>query len=214
MSPSVEEAPPPRIVPPPAAVRAPTVRAPRRPRPPPSAPPAVRPRPPSCAAPRGPRRPTSPWLLLLALVTSATRPPNRAATTMEHCCRSSSNNGTSLLFRGHQPVVPTVCWRELPACPFGLRILICPNGPAVTPGPAVPGRKQVAGRRVICWAVGMSDHGLRGAELARMFHTEVVGPLLARKLPGFVMRPGGWVRVRMCSGWTMRPAATTTGDAA
>ncbi len=29
----------------------------------------------------------------------------------------------------------------------------------------------------------MSDHGLRGAELARMFHTEVVGPLLARKLP-------------------------------
>lgn len=29
----------------------------------------------------------------------------------------------------------------------------------------------------------MSDHGLRGAELARRFHTEVVGPLLARKLP-------------------------------
>jgi hypothetical protein len=29
----------------------------------------------------------------------------------------------------------------------------------------------------------MSDHGLRGAELARMFHTEAVGPLLARKLP-------------------------------
>ena len=29
----------------------------------------------------------------------------------------------------------------------------------------------------------MSDRGLRGAELARMFHAEVVGPLLARELP-------------------------------
>ena len=29
----------------------------------------------------------------------------------------------------------------------------------------------------------MSDGGLRGAELARMFHAEVVGPLLARELP-------------------------------
>jgi hypothetical protein len=29
----------------------------------------------------------------------------------------------------------------------------------------------------------MSDGGLRGAELARMFHTEVVAPLLARELP-------------------------------
>ena len=30
----------------------------------------------------------------------------------------------------------------------------------------------------------MSDGGLRGADLARLFHTEVVGPWLARELPG------------------------------
>jgi hypothetical protein len=52
-----------------------------------------------------------------------------------------------------------------------------------------------------------------GVDVARGFHRDVVGPLIARALPGRGTRRPGSAPDPTCSAWTTRPAGTTTGAA-